>query len=254
VLYLFVPGDPDASGPRRLRLVVKDEEGGSVGFVAAPVAWTPAFRVFRVQVFAYAGMRFSIEHATWCDGCDPPEGRRRYSYRVVGHWKRAARTPVRMLGVENDCLEWPCSSQFSRNLTVDRYAYAYRIEWAATVVGYRAGRRQSFVVPYDVGELWRCAPPWRPVGRPMLKLGYLNCMDTTGPWGPPPRVLSPALPRRIAKALRRVPVPPLRPGFVPFSQAVFVGVAALYPDGTEDPPAAEPTRVEPPTREGCRHL
>ena len=216
-LFFFVVGGELGDVPRLptvppgCRLQIRDEEDDAVPFTAVAQPSPSAFAVFALKVQARAGTRLTVSFADF--GCGATDGLQRQTYRVVGHWRRPPRAPVRVARVENESCAWSCSHQLSRNLVPDRFAYAYKVQWAATAADWRARKRRVVVLPYSIDALTTCGAPPREI---RVKLGFLNCKGFSFRWE---------------------------------RQAVFVGLSAVHLDGSEDPPAIEPARIEPPVRE-----
>jgi hypothetical protein len=115
--------------------------------------------------------------------------------------------PVSIIGVSSESWSWTCSYQTTRNLRPSHRAPAYRVEWALTEADFRAGHRESLVVPgwYESGGKGEAQGPW------VVKLGALDCRAPNFDWKAP----------------------------------IYAGLVALEVDGTESPEPTEPVRVEP---------
>ncbi|HXU83146.1 MAG TPA: hypothetical protein VN914_17245 [Polyangia bacterium] len=112
-----------------------------------------------------------------------------------------------------------CSGDDSHDLILDSAAPAFRVYWADTAEQVRARSCSNVIVPRsrecawadDAAGLARCACEAR------VPLGYMSCSGSTFDWP---------------------------------DHAVFVGVAGLLPDGSEESLAGEPLRMEAPKRPG----
>ena len=134
-------------------------------------------------------------------------------YLVADTWRRPSKARVTIDRVQTHSLPETCRGYVTRDLVVRRLAPAYRVEWAASAEDYRAGERRSLVLPFSLLELGPATK--RQTRFALLELGDPHCLGQTFVWG---------------------------------RQPVFVGVAALHADGSEDPPPEQPTRVTPPPK------
>jgi hypothetical protein len=207
-LYVFVPGRWGRRPPETPPLTIVDGAGATVSFRVTRAGEVPAFSAYRVDVEARAGSRITVKLKYKAYG----EVTLIRSYSVTAAWERPARGATAVTKVEREKRDWTCSFQSSRNLTPSRFAPAYRIEWALTPADWRGGVRGQVVLPYSKGEFWRRDQSQVPQVA-LLELGHLDCIGFTFEWKGKP---------------------------------IYVGLAALYPDGSEDPPVVEPVRVSPP--------
>ncbi|MCC7381732.1 MAG: hypothetical protein IT384_07860 [Deltaproteobacteria bacterium] len=140
-------------------------------------------------------------------------------------WKRAEYTIVNRpaspaAGVEilrqsERQYAWTCSYQSTVDLSVSIVAPSYRVEWSSTLEDYRAGLRRAVVLPGDLSRLFGGSSE----DPSTISLGHVDCTGTTLEWKDP---------------------------------AIFVGVSALFSDGTATPMPASPTRLERPDRANLR--
>jgi hypothetical protein len=208
VLYAFVPGGFGKRPADALPLTIVDGAGAKVSFRVTRLGEAPAFAAYRIEVDARAGSRITVKLTQQMYR----EVTIARTYAVAGDWKRPARGATAVTKVTHESHRWTCSHQLSQNLTPGRFAPAYRVEWAETEKAWRDGKRERLFLPYSKAEFWN----WRNEKVPqaaLLELGHLDCMGSTFEWKGKP---------------------------------IYVGVAALHPDGSEDPPAAEPVKVSPP--------
>ncbi len=186
----------------------KDADGKPLPVTATQVTKAEALVAYRVAVQASSGA-ILVEARHGPSGI-PSEAR----YRVGAAGGCAEETPVEIAAVETGFLDSACTYESTRILVVAGGAPAYRVEWARTEAEFRAGMRDTVVLPDDMlrfshgGEL-----PSFPRGPARLRLGHLMCRGRTMLWDAP---------------------------------AYWVGVTALHTDGREDPPA-RPVRVDAPS-------
>ena len=210
VTALRVIGVDLRSGPRYpTGLAVLDGAGRPLKFTSTSIDGAPALVVRQLRVEATAG-EVVVELR---DARSPETQPLRARYTLGPATPRASGRPVEILGVEAEASAWTCSYQSTRNLTPSVVAPAYRVEWAASEADFRAGKRATLVLPSRMERFfhWGDQPFVSPAAG-QLELGHVNCTGKTFDWNGP----------------------------------IWVGVAALFEDGTEDPPAATPVRLEPP--------
>lgn len=190
-------------------LAVLDGAGKALKFASTIVTSTDALIVKRLVVEAPAGeVVLELRDKRSADTA-PLRAR----YAVAAGKPLATGRPVELLGITEEASSWTCSYQSTRNLTPSVVAPAYRIEWASSEADYRAGKRETLVLPYRMRRFFHWGDkPFEFPPAAQLELGHVNCTGRTFEWKGP----------------------------------IWLGVAALHEDGTEDPPAPDPVRVEPP--------
>ena len=133
-----------------------------------------------------------------------------HEYSVAPGWTAASSKGLRLLEVEHERHRWTCSYQRTANLKVeDRGPAAYRVEWSDSREEYLDGARRSAVFPPAMDRFflgWSGQEP----GVDVIQLGHVDCLGLTLEFSDAPR---------------------------------YVGVVALYPDGTETISPEEPRRL-----------
>ena len=204
-LFLFASRWRDESA----ELAVLDGAGSPLEFTSSVVTSVEALVVRRIRVEATAGeVVLELRDKRYADSA-PMRAR----YPIAAGRPRQPQGPVEILGVEAEASAWTCSYQATRNLTPSVVAPAYRVEWASNEADFRAGKRETLVLPYRMERFFHWDDkPFEAPARGRLELGHVNCTGKTFDWKGP----------------------------------IWVGIAALHEDGTEDPVAKEPVRIEPP--------
>jgi hypothetical protein len=137
------------------------------------------------------------------------------TYRIDRGWKRPAGR-VSLAQRERVEKEWTCSHTDTWSLEVSD-APAYRVEWATSKAAWEAGRRQTLIVPRRVEDFWLYTVPKTTTRGGQIGLGHLNCFEET-----------------ISSKL--------------LSGRLFVGVQALYPDGSASAAWVAPIQLGPSPR------
>jgi len=206
VLFVFVPDHFGIRPSDTLPLTIVDRSRAKVSFRVTRFGAVPAFAAYRVDLSARAGTRITVGLRHRLY----PDITIARTYSVTDAWKRPPRGTTTVTKVAHASSKWTCSYQSSSNLTPSRLAPAYRVEWALSPEDWRRGARGKLVLPYASLEFWEEKKASQAA---LLELGHLDCLGFTFEWKGKP---------------------------------IYVGIAALHPDGSEDPPAAEPVRVSPP--------
>lgn len=132
----------------------------------------------------------------------------RSAYQIDPEWKRPEPAqPVTLREPIKELRAWECSHNQTWNLYPSVEAMAYRVEFAKSPEAYRAGDRELQVFPPSLGLFF---DPHTQPDEAELKLGHANCLANTFRW---PAVF------------------------------VYVGVAALHPDGSVSAANDEPVEL-----------
>lgn len=211
VLYLFAPRGY-AFTPLKHQPVVHatDGLGLPVALEIRGVSTTPAFDTYELRATLAAPNRLTVTLGglpKWMAHRKAPTA----TYQVVERWKKPSLQPVTVVKARTQSSRWTCSYQHTKNLTPSTVAPAYRLEWAESAQAFREGKRQSVVLPYNHGLFFlynRAAPT-----EALLELGHVSCHGHT---------------------------------FEFKGRPIWIGLRALYADGSESKGSAKPRRLMPP--------
>lgn len=208
VLYVFSPQWHDEAPVISVHRIDTGEDE-EVEAKVELVSESGAFRVHRVQVdldepSANIGLEVVGPYETL-------EAR----YLLNAGWKPTAARTVEITSQTHDSLMWTCSYQNSLNLELDAPtdAVAFRVEWASTEDDFKAGKRESVVLPTSMSTFFS-RDESAAATKPVLELGHANCQGFTFRWADES------------------------------DAAIAAGVVALLPDGTETPLTDAPTLLE----------
>lgn len=211
VLYLFASRSY-ALTPLKWKPVVHatDRLGLPVAVEIRAVSTTPAFDTYELRASIAAPNRLTVtlgELPRWMAHRKAPTA----TFQVVKRWQKPSLEPVTVVKTRTEASRWTCSYQRSKNLTPSALAPAYRLEWAESARAFREGQRKSVVLPYNMSLFFqgnRAAPT-----DALLQLGHVSCQGHTLEFKGRP---------------------------------IWIGLRALYADGSESKAGAKPRRLTPP--------
>jgi hypothetical protein len=134
-------------------------------------------------------------------------------YTINPVWQPPRKLAVGIRKTERSIREWTCSHEDATFLLPSVDAPVYRAEYATRADDYRRGITSTVVVPRNHRDFSII----RPGSPPRVGLGYMNCFGETLPSGP-----------------------------------MYVGLAAVFPDGTVIPAADDPVLINPAPEYCCR--
>jgi hypothetical protein len=206
VVWVFVP----SRQAEDFRVEARDTSGEPVAAVATRAPGGPELQVWRVALDRTRNGEISLQ-ARWSEGGYP--GSVDATLTVLPDWPwRARRTPTAQdAGATR--LQWTCSHQESRDLRVDAPdAVAYELVWAISESDWARGEVQTITLPQHWQQVFgsmesssteSSSTESSSTESPApIALGYLNCTGEWFEWRQP---------------------------------QVWVGVRALYADGSRSP-------------------
>lgn len=200
-VYVFIPGELR----HRIEVLAGDEV---LEREVVEVSRSDALAAYRVS-FETAG-HTEVQLQLRGSGDDP------LTYTIDPAWRAPApRSSEGVIKTKSSRYRWQCSYEKARQLLLADDAPAYRVEIADSRAAYDRGERGRWVVPHDMGRLWRSyAEPEvpSPAADPVIELGHLNCMG----WSVPKQL---------------------------YEGCMVVGVVALHPDGSEQLLTIEPEMI-----------
>lgn len=168
-LFLFLP-----VGEAFPAVDIRDSAGLPVPFsveaVSAGAAWL-AWQL-HVDVDHEADLRVEV-------------GGRVMRYAVRGDFSVPSRSAIEVVRREIRSYAWSCSVVRTVELTLNAFAPAFEVEWAASLRDWNEGRRHREVYPASTADLFLRA--WGEP--PRLSLGKLNCAGTTIDWSQTSRLV-----------------------------------------------------------------
>lgn len=168
-LFLFLP-----VGQAFPAIDIRDSAGLRVPFSVEAVSAGGAWLAWQlhVEVDREADLRVEV-------------GRRVMRYAVRGNFSVPVRSAIDVVRREIRSYAWSCSVARTVELTLNAFAPAFEVEWAASLREWNEGRRHREVYPASTADLFLRA--WGEP--PRLSLGKMNCAGTTIDWSQTSRLV-----------------------------------------------------------------